>query len=285
MEKNRLGFSGNHFSKETREKLHLENEILRLKLKAQTGGDLRHEGKELPPEIEHIFLKNILAFEENYAGAALISVFDYVGRPAYRDAASMTDAETEVALTELTDLLFRKNLTIDFGDLVHDRARYEFITNDLFPHQINDINVAGMFLHFQYEEFHPNHDSDIRARAMEFIADWFERTMGKFSWELSEECVFPDGTTMPKKQLLKKFELVFQSYIGFKDCQYLIREVRFEEKEEGLKGVGYVDGAVKYQAVLESGEIKYFDGPFKLFMALESGCWRISYFIFPGFEW
>ncbi len=285
MKKNRFGFPENHLNSETRKKLHLENEILRIKLKAQTGSDLQHDGGALPPEIEHIFLKNILEFEESVAHCALIRLYDYIDRPPYPAPGKLGDEELEKALSDLTDALFRKNITVDFGTLPDNRSKYLFIIQELFPQEINDIRIGSMFLHFQYEEFHPNHEKDMRARTMEFISDWFERTMGKFSWELAFQCALPDGSILPRQEVLKKFRVIFEAFTGFTDCQYLVRNVHFEVRENEMKGVGHVEGAVKYNALLENGEQKFIEGPFKLFMAMEDNCWRIFYFVFPGFEW
>ncbi|HJT74889.1 MAG TPA: hypothetical protein VJ720_12735, partial [Chitinophaga sp.] len=177
------------------------------------------------------------------------------------------------------------SLTIDFGNLANPRIKYAFITGELFRQEINDIRLPGMFLHFLYEEFYPDHESDIRKRAMEFISDWFERTMGKFSWQLADTFIMVDGNTLPKAEVLRKFREIFESYTAFRDCRYLIHDVRFELHEDGCNGLGHVDGGVKYTAVLENGEISFIEGPFKLFLSMEHNCWRIFYFVFPGFEW
>jgi hypothetical protein len=232
-----------------------------------------------------LFLKNILAFEENYANSKVVSMFDYLGRPEIKKAAEIEDGEMELALTGLMNRLFCKNITVDFGNLTDARAKYSFITDELFLHQMNEVNMPGMFFHFLYEEFNPDHEADIKRRTLEFISDWFEQTMGKFSWELSDTVVLADGKMVPKEKVLEKFRLIFESYTCFKNCQFLIDSIHFELKEEPGKGIGHVDGAVKYQAVLENGETTTIEGPFKLFLAMEHNCWRIFYFVFPGFEW
>lgn len=281
---NRQVFPENQIGQDAKEKLRLENEILRLKLKAECGSEFHHSDN-IPPEIEHQFLKNILAFEESYASAKLTSIFDFLGQPAVKRAEEINDHHIEEALEKLTGLLSAKNLTIDFGKVTDARIKYTFITGEFFRHQINDIRLPGMFLHFLYEEFYPDHESDIRKRALEFLSEWFERTTGKFSWELANTFILPDGTTLPKKEVLKKFRQIFDCYTAFRDCRCIIDDVRFELKEDGLSGLGHVDGRVKYIADLESGDIFFINGTFKLFLTLEDGCWRIFYFMFPGFEW
>ena len=52
------------FSDNEIENLQIENEMLRIKLKAQFGDAFQMESSNsLPPEIENQFLKNILAFQ------------------------------------------------------------------------------------------------------------------------------------------------------------------------------------------------------------------------------
>lgn len=271
-------------NKDAKEKLRLENEILRLKLKAECGSDFHHNGT-VPPEVEHQFLKNVLAFEESYANAKLISVFDFIGQPVVKPMDEIAGEDIEEELNHLISLLAAKSVTVDFGNLADARVKYGFITGELFRHQINDIRVPGMFLHFLYEEFYPDHEADIRKRTIEFLSDWFEQTTGKFSWELADKFITADGKELPKEEVLKKFRQVFDSFIAFRDCRYLIHDVRFELHEEQNSGFGHVEGAVKYKAVLENGEITSIEGPFKLFLTMEYNCWRIFYFVFPGFEW
>lgn len=45
------------------------------------------------------------------------------------------------------------------------------------------------------------------------------------------------------------------------------------------------EGAVKYDAVLTTGETVHLEGPFKLYLSNEDGWWSIFYFVFPGFDW
>lgn len=285
MKKNKFGFPEKTSAGKSKDALHLENEILRIKLKAQTGKDLHYDGGTLPPEIENIFLKNILAFEESFSRSKLISVFDFLDRPAFRKAAELNDEELDTALSEISDLLFRKQITLDFCNLHDNRAKYKFITEDLFLHEVHDIRMPGTFLHFIYEEFYPDHRAEIRKRALEFISDWFERTMGKLSWELAEEFIMPDGSVWPRQQVIEKMKLVFAAYTSFTDCQYTVTDVHYELKKDKTQGLGCVEGNVSYNAVLENGEKTSVEGTFRLFLTTEDGCWRIFYFIFPGFDW
>ncbi|MDP9081252.1 MAG: hypothetical protein M3O71_27885 [Bacteroidota bacterium] len=53
-------------SDDTEENLRMENELLRLKLRAEFGSEL-HDTGNLPPDIENEFLKYVFAAEQNHA--------------------------------------------------------------------------------------------------------------------------------------------------------------------------------------------------------------------------
>ena len=60
------------------ENLRMENELLRLKFKAEFGGD-SHSTGNLDPAIENEFLKQVMAFEQGYANTKRIKIFDLLG--------------------------------------------------------------------------------------------------------------------------------------------------------------------------------------------------------------
>ena len=136
-----------------KEQLRLENDLLRLKLRAEYGSDVR-QSNVIPPEVEHQFLKNILTFEQLRAQARSISVFDFIGRPLVKKVDEIDEENIAAACERLIALLAAKSITIDFGSLKSARIRYAFITRKLFCHEIHDIQMPGMFLHFVYEEFY-----------------------------------------------------------------------------------------------------------------------------------
>jgi hypothetical protein len=46
--------------------------------------------------------------------------------------------------------------------------------------------------------------------------------------------------------------------------------------------MGYAEGTLKYDAILENGEIIEYKGAYKLYMQLEENWWSIFSFIMPG---
>ncbi|MEO7766857.1 MAG: hypothetical protein ABIS01_05500 [Ferruginibacter sp.] len=74
-----------NFSDNLQENLSIENEFLKIKLKAMYGDALQMENSaEMLPEIEKQFLKNMMAFEEEYGNAEYTTIYERLGKPAFK---------------------------------------------------------------------------------------------------------------------------------------------------------------------------------------------------------
>ncbi len=262
------------------ENLRMENELLRLKLKAELGAD-SHSSGNLDPALENMFLNQVMAFENNYAGSKRTKVFDLLGRPDFKRADGLSDDVIDTAFLEVTALLTQKNIEIDFLGTYDSRTKYTFITEELFEHETDDFQIPGMVSHFIYEEFHPNHKMDIEDRALEFLDGWFKQDLEHCSFD--ENFVLPDRSTLNKEELKEKFRKVFDSYIAFIDYKYTIADISFELQDES--GMGYAEGHTIYTTVLENKEKVTIKGPFKLYFSFQYGWWYVFHLVFPGFEY
>lgn len=271
-----------NFSKDPRKNLKIENEILRMKLQAQAGAVIGIRD-DIPPELENVFLQNVIAFEEASGSMPMTGVYDFLGRPQFKAITELLPEEIAPELARLQQLLEERQLILDVLDTYDDALIYKFITEELFSQQTYETVLPGMIRHFTYEDFHPSHKLDIRERAMDFLGDWFERKMDEHSWELNQEFILPDATVIRLPEVIKKIKAIFATCKSFRKCQYAIGEIGFEW--QGDKGLGFCEGAVKYEAVMESGEAVFVEGPFKLYLQNQGGWWSIFYFIFPGFTW
>ena len=269
-------------SDDPEENLRIENELLRLKIQAEHGGQ-SHSSGNLPPDLENEFLKHIMAFEQNYANAKRIIIYDFIGRPEFTKADDLDNSSLAPALQRVTGQLSLKNIVVHFDKDVDKRTRYKFITEELFEKETDDFMVPGMTVNFDYEEFHPNHQKEIAERADRFMAGWFKKGFNEHSYELADYFVLPDGQTMSRKDMVIHLGNIFDAFKGFKDEKYRIAEVKFELNENG--GLGHAEGAIKYTAILENGETVEFNGPFKLYMSYDDGYWGIFHIVFPGFKY
>jgi len=272
------------FSNDPRENLRMENDLLKLKLQAESDAFIE-SGDDVPPEVENVFLQNVMAFEESSKDVKMISLYDFLGRPEYKPIDTLKPEQIEPELSKLIQMLQHKEVVLDVLDNYEPSAIYRFITEELFLQETYENLLPGMIRHFSYEEFHPNHKLDIRERTMDFLGDWFERKMDDTSWELATEFILPDASKIKREEVVKKFKTIFACYSAFINCQYVIGDISFEWNQANDSGLGYSEGAVKFDAVLESGETVRIEGPFKLYFSNQSGWWSIFYFVFPGFTW
>lgn len=271
------------FSEDPAENLRMENELLKLKLQAQFGAKLGEE-ENLPPDIENEFLKNVYAFEQNLGDYKPIKVVELLGSPDFKKAADLDDELVKKEYDRLIELMESKSIAVDFIRPRNERFMYQFITEELFDHE-TDNSMPGMTTHFIYEEFHADHDLDIRSRTDDFLRDWFRKEFNEFSSELGYQFILANGQTLTREETLTKIQNLFDCYTSFTNCQVAMGEVKFQWYEETQTGMGHAEGGVKYDAVMETGEIVHFEGPFKLYLSNEDGWWSVCYFVFPGFEW
>ena len=269
-------------SDDPEENLRMENELLRLKLKAELGAE-SHNVTNLNPEIENEFLKHVLAFEHNFSHAKPAKVGDLLGNPLFVKSNELDDEALELALQQVVDLLTENNMEVYFGEGYDNRIQYEFITEELFEHETTFMPMPGMTTHFDYEEFHPNHKNDINNRAVEFIEQWFKQSLDEKSWELASHFILPDKTILSKAEVAAQFKLIFDAYTSFDKGKYFIHDTGFQL--DGENGIGHAEGGVIYEAGLENGEKVVIQGPFKLYMQMEHGWWSIFHIVFPGFTY
>ena len=153
-----------HSEEEEEENLKNENEFLKMKLMLEQGAKFgsMQTGGNLPPEIENQFLKNIMAFEKQAAEQKTIKVFDKIKRPGqFKPVNEILDDAIENAWNELDNYLRNYNIELSVcSPNVSDRELYRFTTEELFNHEMIDMNVPGMMSCFTYDEFHPDHKYD-----------------------------------------------------------------------------------------------------------------------------
>jgi hypothetical protein len=272
------------FSGDAEENLRMENAFLKMKIQAQYGADFHMPPGELPPEIENQFLKNILMFETAHDNSKLITIYELLGKPAYKKADELNDEAISHELKRMYELMNTKNISLDTLVPYDDRLIYSFITEELFLQQTEDNIPGEMNRGYIYEEFHPNHSYDIVQRTMEFLKDWREQTLTIDSWEMADQFIHEDGRVFSKEEGVQLIKNFFNAFTSFTNWQDGFGKPQFQFMPDGL-GLGNVDGAVKYDAIMENGEVMHFEGPLKLYLSNTGGWWQIFFFHIPGFNW
>ena len=138
--------------------LRAENDFLKMKLMLEHGGSFEGSNAELPPEIEHQFLSNIMAFEKQFAQQKTISVFEKIGRPQqFKPVSEIPDAEIETEWNSIKAYMFDHGVDLAAcSPNVSAKELYRFATEELFQKQTNDINLPGWITSFIYDEFYPD---------------------------------------------------------------------------------------------------------------------------------
>jgi len=272
------------FSDDPEEQLRIENELLKLKMQAELGA-LFGDNKDLPPEVEQEFLKQVQAFHEQQQHAPLIKVKDYVQINDLPDAKDLPDEAITLAWASLEQQLLEKQLQVVFDDTVDDRARYDFVVSELFELEIMKPADGANWI-FDYEEFHPNPAKDMSRRTEEFITAFFENSIDEKSWFLATPLITPAGKTMTIKSFLEKIQLFHDLFLTIKSYDYKIEDTHLEAPDEGAEQStrAVVEGAVRYTVETEMQEEQEVFGPFRLAFQCTHGWWEIYGCTIQGFS-
>ena len=120
MEENDKQGNEEKFSDDPEENLRIENEILKLKMQAESGAYFsENTNADLPPEIENEFLRQIQHFEEAWKDVKYTKVYDIAGKPYFKKAYELLPDEIEKELQALFELLDKHNINL------HVQGEYE----------------------------------------------------------------------------------------------------------------------------------------------------------------
>ena len=154
------------------ENLKNENEFLKMKMMLESGakfGSMSEEG--LPPEIENQFLKNIMAFEKQAQEMKMIKIFDKIERPNhFKSVSEISDDDIDNAWEALDEYLNKYGIELSFlSPKVTTRELYRFTIEELFDHEMDDIDLPGTVSCFTYDEFHPDHEYENKRTSVEDV--------------------------------------------------------------------------------------------------------------------
>ncbi len=127
------------FSEDPEEQMRIENELLRIKLQAQFGNGFTMETNgELPPEIEHQFLKHVMQFEENLQKAEYTTLGEKLNLKDLPSSDNMTEEQVTAELERIENVMAENSIYLDriYGPYP-DKTIYDFITKELLLQQID----------------------------------------------------------------------------------------------------------------------------------------------------
>jgi len=118
-----------------KEKFDQENFV--LKSKVIMKGGIFHESEDLDPEIENMFLKNIMAFEE----AEIKPVHEILGvdPKSFPPADLLSENELKAEMDRLFRLFDEHGMTYDLKEGIPLKVSYKFLTEEYLLEESSDI--------------------------------------------------------------------------------------------------------------------------------------------------
>lgn len=261
-----------------RENLKTENELLKIKLTAEFG--MKDMKSDLPDELENEWLNYIYDFEKLHKDAKEISVYERLGNPECKKISVMSDEEVNLELKHLINLMEQNHLILNFLCDYSDRVKYEFITEELFEEKISDIRIEGMRTNFIYEEFHQNHEYDIKDAVNGFFKFFLNPQFNEehIGFILLNEMIRYKDKTISKEDYIKIL-MCFRDEVMPAGAELIeFYSITFDWEKE----IGSVSGEISF-SVLENGlPSAHVSDEFKIdFVFDEYNYWIISEISFP----
>ena len=151
------------------------NETKKRELREQFGAEFHSGQRELPPEIEGRWLREIEEFERKFAGAGEITVRAFIGNPPVLPLGAIPSDELQSALEGLLEILRSNDIEIVFGRSVSPAEAYRFLTEEILGEKIADVRIEGLTLQFLYDEYHPDPAEEAATAAGVFFHALAER--------------------------------------------------------------------------------------------------------------
>ena len=137
------------------QQLKLENELLKIRLLAETGAVV-HIDSDASPEMEHAFLQMVLSIESSYP-LKKTTVHSFIGKPELPAIDQfITEQDCAVEVEKLLQVLDMNSIDVVFREDLSWREMLRFLVQDLMPEPIDDIRMPQLRALFFYETFHPD---------------------------------------------------------------------------------------------------------------------------------
>ncbi len=259
------------------EELSIENELNSLDLELTYGAQTFISG-DAPPEIISQFLKNVKQYEEQYAHAPKVTVFDFIGKPKIKPAGSLKPEKCEPEIKRLLKILEKKSVLIDRPEHLSPKGYYRFLTEDFMQHEMTDHAAPGMMHFFSYDEFHHDGPEFINDHVSDFLLDLLNLGHDFAGLWLSENCR-DDHHSISKAEVIRRCNT-------FRAMHQELRPIGFKaEKAEMHNGTMYLFFGIAWEATpVGSGEKRREEGLGICQLELEDGEWLVQGVKMPGFE-
>jgi hypothetical protein len=254
--------------KDELERLKQENEIKRMKLRLEYGADfpIESQNNDLPPHLESQFLDSVAQFEKAFHNSDRISVYDFIGKPDYRKTESIPDSEISAELDRIIQILNQNQIDLNTLCEVDDRVLYQFITEELFFTETDNMRIDGWISTFTYEEFHQNHEYDLRNSCTEFFESFLGKESDLYTSLLTKEA--------ERNSWFENFRKAFNS---FTLNHFEITNLQHDEL------TAKVQFNISFSGIIEgSNETEYFSGLGEMNFLYQWGYWYVQEITLPS---
>ncbi|MCG2613946.1 hypothetical protein LZZ85_06620 [Terrimonas sp. NA20] len=231
------------------ERIRAENSILKMKLMLEKGAKFSEQKTPLPAEIEHEFLKHVIAFEKQLEDYKMVRVFEKIGKPdIFKAVAELSEDEFEAAWAELSNHMRNNGVTLDAcSPNISSKELYRFTVEELFEKEIEDFSMPGMMYCFIYDEFYPDPVYDNGQAALHIISSILRRDLVEYLPHLRQKSV-----QLNERQPLTNEE--FRWYINqFKQAYEDMGEIEFEQEDCSVNDkYSVVSGQYKLRVSLQT---------------------------------
>jgi hypothetical protein len=196
-----------------------ENELTKLKIQAEFGFAISGESS-LNPAIENIWLKQILDYERAMLTNKKITVRERLNNPVFKPVDEIAPENISDELQSVMELLHNNHIVIDSVAGVSDQEMYRFVVEEFLDKE-SDSNVpANMLTCYIYEEFHPNHEYDIRRHCQDLM-NALEQEEPDFSYFIHPESE-DEVHKIYFEKIKRKLDLFKQAFDNVKVDKYEI---------------------------------------------------------------
>ncbi|WP_221389907.1 hypothetical protein [Dyadobacter sp. NIV53] len=237
------------------EQLKAENAFLQMKLMLESGVQFHEESEglgEVSPEIENQFLKNIIAYNEFSQNPTQITVFKKLESPDhFKPSDQIADSDIEQAWDELSEYMDKYGISLDVcSPNITARELYRFTMEELFEHEMDDLDLAGWSTNFIYDEFHPDDVYDnTRLVTEDILPEIFREGEIEHAIHYAKEHIrlneHEDLSTEEVKIIINRFKAAFDR-LDLNEVEDVICEI--EENKCSVSG--------QYSASGYSGDVK-----------------------------
>ncbi len=261
------------------EDLKASNELMKLKLELEHKMIIS-DTAGLSPEIENQWLNNIYEFEKQYKEGGRAKVYELLGKPPFIKYDILNEDQMQEELLRLQDLMEEKGITLDCCCEYEAKVIYRFITEELFEHETDNISMEGMAHHFLYEEFHPNHDYDLRRLTSCFFGNILSKKWDEeYDPYKLTKIVFFQGKEHTRVGI-SSMVLAFQEA----HTHLAVEEIRIGNMTVDIaNNWAAVEAQIDYSACTPHGKPGSVRGKCTINFAHENEYWSIRSFVLPGF--